>query len=107
MSPPQARAGPAPATVNTPTTTTATHARRTSPPPVRLRCLTAGRRSLVPERRVECGAMQIQGAGALVTGGASGLGEATVRTLTEAGATVTIVDRDEAKGKALAAELGG
>jgi NAD(P)-dependent dehydrogenase (short-subunit alcohol dehydrogenase family) len=51
--------------------------------------------------------MQIQGAAALVTGGASGLGEATVRTLTEAGATVTIVDRDEAKGKALAAELGG
>ena len=51
--------------------------------------------------------MQIEGAAALVTGGASGLGEATVRTLTEAGATVTIVDRDEAKGKALAAELGG
>ena len=51
--------------------------------------------------------MQIQGAAALVTGGASGLGEATVRTLTEAGATVTIVDRDEAKAKALAAELGG
>jgi NAD(P)-dependent dehydrogenase (short-subunit alcohol dehydrogenase family) len=51
--------------------------------------------------------VQIQGANALVTGGASGLGEATVRTLTQAGARVTIVDRDEAKGKALAAELGG
>ena len=51
--------------------------------------------------------MQIQGAAALVTGGASGLGQATVRMLTEAGATVTIVDRDEARAKALAAELGG
>jgi NAD(P)-dependent dehydrogenase (short-subunit alcohol dehydrogenase family) len=50
--------------------------------------------------------MQIQGAAALVTGGASGLGEATVRTLTAAGARVTVVDRDEAKGKALADELG-
>src|SRR2546423_3465734 len=50
--------------------------------------------------------MQIAGAGALVTGGASGLGEATVRTLHDAGATVTIVDRNAAAGETLAKELG-
>lgn len=41
-----------------------------------------------------------------MTGGASGLGEATVRRLTAAGASCTIFDRDEARGKALAEELG-
>ena len=51
--------------------------------------------------------MRIEGEAALVTGGASGLGEATVRRLTKAGAAVTIVDRDEARAQALAAELGG
>jgi len=51
--------------------------------------------------------MRIEGAAALVTGGASGLGEATVRRLTSAGAAVTIVDRDEKRADALAAELGG
>ena len=51
--------------------------------------------------------MRIEGAAALVTGGASGLGEATVRRLTEAGAAVTIVDRDGARAEALAGELGG
>ena len=43
---------------------------------------------------------------ALVTGGASGLGAATVRALVGKGAKALIVDRDEAKGQALAAELG-
>ncbi len=51
--------------------------------------------------------MQIRGASALVSGGASGLGEATVRALTAKGATVTVFDRDEAKASSLAAELGG
>src|SRR2546423_13059300 len=51
--------------------------------------------------------MRIEGAAALVTGGASGLGEATVRRLTAAGAAVTIVDRDEKRADALATELGG
>jgi NAD(P)-dependent dehydrogenase (short-subunit alcohol dehydrogenase family) len=50
--------------------------------------------------------MQLDGAVALVTGGASGLGAATVRRLAEGGAKVVIVDRDEAKGTALAKELG-
>jgi len=41
-----------------------------------------------------------------VTGGASGLGEATVRRLAAAGAAVTICDRDRGRGEALAQELG-
>ena len=44
---------------------------------------------------------------AVVSGGASGLGEATTRELAARGAAVTILDVQEEKGKALAAELGG
>jgi NAD(P)-dependent dehydrogenase (short-subunit alcohol dehydrogenase family) len=44
---------------------------------------------------------------AVVTGGASGLGEATTRALAAQGAAVTILDLQEDRGKALAAELGG
>jgi NAD(P)-dependent dehydrogenase (short-subunit alcohol dehydrogenase family) len=44
---------------------------------------------------------------ALVTGGASGMGEATARRLAAAGAAVVIVDRDTAKGEQVAGELGG
>jgi NAD(P)-dependent dehydrogenase (short-subunit alcohol dehydrogenase family) len=51
--------------------------------------------------------MRIDNTSALVTGGASGLGEATVRALTEKGAACTIFDRDEGRAKALADELGG
>jgi NAD(P)-dependent dehydrogenase (short-subunit alcohol dehydrogenase family) len=51
--------------------------------------------------------MKLDGAVALVTGGASGLGAATVRRLVAGGAKAVIVDRDEAKGQALAAELAG
>ena len=50
--------------------------------------------------------MKLSGSVALVTGGASGLGAATVRRLVAGGAKVLIVDRDEARGQALAAELG-
>jgi NAD(P)-dependent dehydrogenase (short-subunit alcohol dehydrogenase family) len=50
--------------------------------------------------------MKLDGAVALVTGGASGLGAATVRRLAQGGAKVVIVDRDEARGQALAGELG-
>jgi len=45
--------------------------------------------------------------GAVVTGGASGLGAATARRLAAAGATVVIVDRDGDGARRLAAELGG
>ena len=51
--------------------------------------------------------MDISGASALVTGGASGLGGATSRLLAEQGAKVTIVDLQDEKGEAMAAEVGG
>ncbi len=50
--------------------------------------------------------MVIEGAAAIVSGGASGLGEATVRALHDRGAAVTIADVQQEKGEALAAELG-
>jgi 3-hydroxyacyl-CoA dehydrogenase/3-hydroxy-2-methylbutyryl-CoA dehydrogenase len=50
--------------------------------------------------------MRIEGAGALVAGGASGLGAATVRALHEAGASVLIADLNAELGEALASELG-
>lgn len=51
--------------------------------------------------------MDVKGLTALVTGGASGLGEATVRRLVAGGAHVIIADRDGERGTALANELGG
>jgi NAD(P)-dependent dehydrogenase (short-subunit alcohol dehydrogenase family) len=50
--------------------------------------------------------MRIEGSGALVAGGASGLGAATARRLQAAGARVTIADVNAERGEALAAELG-
>jgi NAD(P)-dependent dehydrogenase (short-subunit alcohol dehydrogenase family) len=50
--------------------------------------------------------MRIEGAGALVAGGASGLGAATARRLAAGGARVTIADLNAERGEALAAELG-
>ncbi len=44
---------------------------------------------------------------AVVTGGASGLGAATVRALAAKGAKVAIFDMNEEKGEAMAAEVGG
>jgi NAD(P)-dependent dehydrogenase (short-subunit alcohol dehydrogenase family) len=49
--------------------------------------------------------MQIDGSAAIVVGGASGLGEATVRRLHTQGAVVTIADVNTEKGAALASEL--
>src|SRR3954465_8892611 len=50
--------------------------------------------------------MHIEGANALVAGGASGLGAATARALHAAGAEVTIADLNPERGAALADELG-
>jgi NAD(P)-dependent dehydrogenase (short-subunit alcohol dehydrogenase family) len=50
--------------------------------------------------------MRITDKVALVTGGASGLGQATVRPLVAGGATVVIVDRPSSSGKVVAEELG-
>jgi NAD(P)-dependent dehydrogenase (short-subunit alcohol dehydrogenase family) len=51
--------------------------------------------------------MEINGTAAIVSGGASGLGEATVRALAAGGSKVAIADLNEARGKALADEVGG
>ncbi len=51
--------------------------------------------------------MDISGVAAVVTGGASGLGEATARALAAKGAKVAIFDRDADRGEKVAAELGG
>jgi NAD(P)-dependent dehydrogenase (short-subunit alcohol dehydrogenase family) len=50
--------------------------------------------------------LQLDGIGALVAGGASGLGEATARALAARGARVTVADLNEERGEALASELG-
>ena len=44
---------------------------------------------------------------AVVTGAASGLGEATARALAERGVKVAVFDRDSEKGEAVAASIGG
>ena len=51
--------------------------------------------------------MDVNGSAAIISGGASGLGEATARELARTGATVVIADLNEERGKALADELGG
>jgi NAD(P)-dependent dehydrogenase (short-subunit alcohol dehydrogenase family) len=52
-------------------------------------------------------AMELNGTSAIVTGGASGLGEATARVLSAAGAHVVVADLNEEAGKRVAAEIGG
>ncbi len=51
-------------------------------------------------------AVNIEGSSAIVVGGASGLGEATVRELHARGASITIADLNAEVGSALATELG-
>ncbi|KKO72421.1 SDR family NAD(P)-dependent oxidoreductase [Kerstersia gyiorum] len=51
--------------------------------------------------------MDIQGVAALVTGGASGLGEATARELARRGARVAILDRNGEAAARVAGEIGG
>jgi NAD(P)-dependent dehydrogenase (short-subunit alcohol dehydrogenase family) len=51
--------------------------------------------------------MKIDGTAAVVTGGASGLGEATARALAAKGARVAVFDRDVERGEKVAGEIGG
>ena len=51
--------------------------------------------------------MDINGIAAVVTGAASGLGEATARELAKRGAKVAVFDRDVEKGEAVARDIGG
>ena len=50
--------------------------------------------------------MEIHGSSAIITGGASGLGEATARKLAAEGVRVTVFDRNEERGKEVVAEIG-
>ena len=51
--------------------------------------------------------MDINGVAAIVTGAASGLGEATARALAARGAKVAVLDRDSERGTRVAEEIGG
>lgn len=51
--------------------------------------------------------MELSSTSAVITGGASGLGEATARHFTAHGAQVALLDRDHQRGAELAKELGG
>jgi len=53
------------------------------------------------------GAMRLDGLAAVVTGGASGLGEASARRLAASGVRVAILDRDAERGERVAREVGG
>lgn len=51
--------------------------------------------------------ISLEGRTALITGGASGIGEACARAFSRAGATVTVCDQNEQAVKELAEEIGG
>src|SRR5438874_2977061 len=68
------------------------------------------RTSRVPRRSVGQSrgtSMDVNGVAAVVTGAASGLGEATARELARRGAKVAVFDRDRERGEKVAAEIGG
>ena len=50
--------------------------------------------------------MKLSDTAAIITGGASGLGEATARQFLSAGAQVTLLDRDAKRGQDVAADMG-
>jgi NAD(P)-dependent dehydrogenase (short-subunit alcohol dehydrogenase family) len=52
-------------------------------------------------------AMDLNGVAAIVSGGASGLGEATVRDLASVGCKVVVADLNEERGKSIADSVGG
>ena len=51
--------------------------------------------------------MKLDSTAAIITGGASGLGEATARYFASQGAQVTLLDRDADRGESVAKEIGG
>ena len=51
--------------------------------------------------------MEITGSSSVITGGASGLGEATARLLASKGQHVVVVDMNAEKGEAVAKDIGG
>ena len=51
--------------------------------------------------------MNLEGASAVVTGGASGIGEASARQLADLGARVVVADLNEEQGQAVASDIGG
>ena len=51
--------------------------------------------------------MNLEGSSSVVTGGASGIGEASARQLASAGSRVVIADLNDDRGQAVATELGG
>jgi NAD(P)-dependent dehydrogenase (short-subunit alcohol dehydrogenase family) len=78
---------------------------RPMPPAPAIRGL-ARRAAVGPSARTGGKSMRLEAVNAVVSGGASGLGAATVRRLRTEGAAVTILDRDGAAAAALAAETG-
>ncbi len=51
--------------------------------------------------------MNLEGSSSIVTGGASGIGEACARQLADAGSRVVVADLNEELGQAVASEIGG
>ncbi|WP_298835568.1 SDR family NAD(P)-dependent oxidoreductase [uncultured Roseobacter sp.] len=51
--------------------------------------------------------MELADTAAIITGGASGLGEATARGFAARGAKITVLDRDRIRGETTAREIGG
>ena len=51
--------------------------------------------------------MNLEGSSSIVTGGASGIGEAAARQLAAAGSQVVLADLNEERGQAVASEVGG
>jgi NAD(P)-dependent dehydrogenase (short-subunit alcohol dehydrogenase family) len=51
--------------------------------------------------------MELNGTSGIVTGGASGLGEATARALASRGVSVVLADLNDARGQEVANEIGG
>ncbi len=51
--------------------------------------------------------MNLEGSSSIVTGGASGIGEASARQLAAAGSRVVVADLNEERGQAIASEIGG